>query len=377
MKGYHSGDGGHALDRARGETGDVVVEEEDVDDHDRDAREQRPRHERAPEVDVAADQVRGDAHHGGLVRRLRDEGERVGELVPAEREAEEHGADDPGDGHRQHDLRQRLHARRPVHEGALLDLARDGPEVAHEEPGAERHQEGRVDDHERVDRVGEPEPHHDLREREEEQGGRDEVGDEDGGAEGGGAAEAQPRQAVAGQDRDDHGDRRRHDGDEQAVLHPGDEVGLLEEERVVIHDHAALDPEGDGLEVVQLGVRLEGRHDHEIEGEEHEEHVGRQVRVREHVRPDAGAAAPGRGHGYSFLHVAELEEHHHRQEGEDEEGDRRALAEVAALEADLVGEGGEEMGRVDRAPAGQHLDDVEVAEGEDRREENDHARAPA
>src|SRR6185295_14519121 len=86
-----------ALDRAGGETGDIVVEEEDVHDHDRDARQQRPRHERAPEVDVAADQVRGDTDHGRLVRRLRDEGERVGELVPAEREAEEHGADDPGD----------------------------------------------------------------------------------------------------------------------------------------------------------------------------------------------------------------------------------------------------------------------------------------
>jgi hypothetical protein len=69
----------------------------------------------------------------------------------------------------------------------------------------------------------------------------------------------------------------------------------------VVHDHAALDPEWDRLEVVQLGVRLEGRYDHEIEGEEHEEDVGRQVRIGEDVRSDAGAAAPGRGHGYSLL----------------------------------------------------------------------------
>jgi len=45
---------------------------------------------------------------------------------------------------------------------------------------------------------------------------------------------------------------------------------------------------------------------------------------------------------------------------------------LPALEADLVGEGGEEMGRVDRAASGQHLHDVEVREGEDRREENHH-----
>src|SRR5215475_12529954 len=74
-----------------------------------------------------------------------------------------------------------------------------------------------------------------------------------------------------------------------------------------------------------------------------------------------------------FPDVAELEEHHHRQKGEDEEGDRRALAEVAALEADLVGEGGEEVGRVNRAAAGQDLEDVEVPEGEDGREKDHHA----
>src|SRR4030095_8480764 len=57
-----------ALDRTGREAGDVVAKEEDVDHHDGDAREQRAGHERAPEVDVAADQVRGDADHGGLVR---------------------------------------------------------------------------------------------------------------------------------------------------------------------------------------------------------------------------------------------------------------------------------------------------------------------
>src|SRR5262249_30809529 len=73
-------------------------------------------------------------------------------------------------------------------------------------------------------------------------------------------------------------------------------------------------------------------------------------------------------------HVAKLEEYHQGQAREDEEGDRATLSEVAALETDLVRHGSEEMGRVDRASARQHLDDIEVAEGEDRRKEDDHGQ---
>ena len=47
--------------------------------------------------------------------------------------------------------------------------------------------------------------------------------------------------------------------------------------RVVVDDDAGLHPERDRLEVVQLGVRLERRHEHEIEGEEREEHEGHEV----------------------------------------------------------------------------------------------------
>ena len=49
--------GDRLLHRAGGEAGDVVVEEEDVEDHDRHRAEHRARHQRAPEVDVAADQL--------------------------------------------------------------------------------------------------------------------------------------------------------------------------------------------------------------------------------------------------------------------------------------------------------------------------------
>src|SRR5947207_2223833 len=128
------------LHRAGREPGDVVVEEEDVDADDRHRREHRPGHERAPVVDVATDQVRGDADDRGLVGALRDEGEGVDELVPAQREAEERRADDAGHGHREHDPGERLHPGGAVDERALLDLPRHRPEVAHEEPRAEGHE---------------------------------------------------------------------------------------------------------------------------------------------------------------------------------------------------------------------------------------------
>src|SRR4026209_2906478 len=49
-----------AFDGACGEAGDVVVEEEHVDDDDRDAGDEGAGHQRAPEVDGAAEEVRGD-----------------------------------------------------------------------------------------------------------------------------------------------------------------------------------------------------------------------------------------------------------------------------------------------------------------------------
>src|SRR5947207_195558 len=60
---------GLALDGA-GEAGDVVLDEERIDDRDGDRAEQRPRHELAPEVDVATDEL-GDHADGNrfLLRR--------------------------------------------------------------------------------------------------------------------------------------------------------------------------------------------------------------------------------------------------------------------------------------------------------------------
>src|SRR5712692_2625511 len=77
----------------------------------------------------------------------------------------------------------------------------------------------------------------------------------------------------------------------------------------------------------------------------------------------------------SFLSdVAELEEHDGRQHREEEERDGRPLPEVASVEADLVGERGEEVRGVDRTAAREHPHDVEVGEGENRRKQDHHGQ---
>src|SRR4051812_3344836 len=66
------------LDRA-GHAGDVVFDEERVDDRHRNGADQRAGHERAPEENVAADQLGGDANRHGLLLGRRQEHQRIDE----------------------------------------------------------------------------------------------------------------------------------------------------------------------------------------------------------------------------------------------------------------------------------------------------------
>src|SRR6266849_3435334 len=86
-----------------GEAGDVVLDEEGIDEGHRDRPEQGPGHELAPEVDVAADQLRHHADRDGLLLRGGQEHERVDELVPRQREGEDAGGEDAGHGDREDD----------------------------------------------------------------------------------------------------------------------------------------------------------------------------------------------------------------------------------------------------------------------------------
>src|SRR5438876_884859 len=70
--------------------------------------------------------------------------------------------------------------------------------------------------------------------------------------------------------------------------------------------------------------------------------------------------------------VTQLEEDDHGEHREEEERDRRSLAEVAALQADLIGERREQVRGVHGTAAREDLHDVEVAEREDGGEEDHH-----
>src|SRR3981189_3634295 len=70
-----------SFDRA-GKAGNIVFDKERIDDRHRDRAQQRARHQRSPEEDVAADQLRGDAHGNGLLVRRGQEDEGVDEFVP-------------------------------------------------------------------------------------------------------------------------------------------------------------------------------------------------------------------------------------------------------------------------------------------------------
>src|SRR3546814_17351231 len=59
-------------------------------------------------------------------------------------EGEDAGRDQAGHRQRQGDLPDDLNARRAVDQGAFLQLVGDRLEITHQQPGAERDQEGRV-----------------------------------------------------------------------------------------------------------------------------------------------------------------------------------------------------------------------------------------
>src|SRR5258705_6737216 len=90
--------GGRLALHGAGQAGDVVLDEEGVDEGHRHRAQQRARHELPPEVDVAADELGDYAHRYRLALRGGQEDERVNELVPGQRESEDTGGEDTGDG---------------------------------------------------------------------------------------------------------------------------------------------------------------------------------------------------------------------------------------------------------------------------------------
>src|SRR4051794_27750376 len=115
---------GSTLDGAGGQAGDIVLDEEGIDDGDRDRAEQGRGHQLAPVEDVAAHQLGDGADRHGAHLGLGQEDQRVEELVLRQGEGEDAGRDEAGATQRQHDLRRGLQPARAVDPGGILEFAR-------------------------------------------------------------------------------------------------------------------------------------------------------------------------------------------------------------------------------------------------------------
>src|SRR5437762_346524 len=277
---------GLALDGA-GEAGDVVLDEERIDDRDGDRAEQRPRHELAPEVDVATDELGDHADGNRFLLRRGEEDQRVDELVPRQREGEDPRREDAGHRDREDDPHHGAEARGPVDPPALLQLLRDRLEVAHEEPRAERDQERRVGEDQRPRRVAELEVADDVGERDEEQRRRHEICHEDRGAERARQRELQARERVPREQTAEERDDRRHHRDEERVPQPDGER-RLRHEIAEVRERGRERPERrvvDGApRAVELAVRADRRDQHPVERKQRADYEGGERDVEEHPR---------------------------------------------------------------------------------------------
>src|SRR5437867_840944 len=267
------------LHGAGGGTGDVVVDEERVDDRHGDRAEQRPRHQLAPVKDVAADEL---GHHPDRYRAhlaLGQEDQRVQEFVLGQREGEDPGRQEPGRAQRQHDPGHGLEAAGAVDACRLLELARDALEVAHEQPRRERNQQRRVRQHDRGQRVAELQPIDDVRHRDEQQRLGDEIRRRDTDGDDGRARKPEPREPV-GDHRGDHdGGQCGHHRHQHRVVRPRQEIRLVEQVDVVL-ECRLVDDERHDLGTVELTVGLDRRDQHPVEGKQHGDQQQRQRQVQ-------------------------------------------------------------------------------------------------
>src|SRR6266550_829638 len=122
------------------QTGDVVLDEERIKRCNGKRAEQRARHQRAPVVDIAFDELRDNADRHCFDFGRRDERQRIDELVPGKRKRENARRDQTRDRKRQDNPHEYLPAARAVDQRAFLELIWDRFEVTHQEPRAKRNQ---------------------------------------------------------------------------------------------------------------------------------------------------------------------------------------------------------------------------------------------
>src|SRR5216683_8386174 len=161
-----------------------MLDEERVENDPRQRARQRARPKRSPAIDVAVDELVDDRDRHRLVRGRLQEGQRIDEFVPAQREGEDERRDQPGDRQRQDDLDENLPARRAVDQCAFLELIGNGLEISHQEPGRERDQKGGIDEDKRQRRVEQAVGLDDGGQRNEQDRRRHQIGEEDQYADG-------------------------------------------------------------------------------------------------------------------------------------------------------------------------------------------------
>src|ERR1700675_1043283 len=180
------------LDRADGETGDESVEEQIVQERDGETGDETGSHERAPVVDIAANQKDRDARSNDLGRFGRDEGESVDKFLGHQGEGKDYDCENAGGGDGDHQFEEGAKASEAVDHGGVLQFTGNRFEKPHEKPDGKRNGKRRINENQCPERILQPKKSNDSGERNEEECRRDEISKEDGDAE---ALAAAPREA--------------------------------------------------------------------------------------------------------------------------------------------------------------------------------------
>ena len=144
-------------------------------------------------------------------------------------------------------------------------------EIAHEQPGRERDQDGRIGQDQGERAVEQAILEDDDRERDEQDRGRHQIGEEDHAADRARAPVAHAHDRVGGHHARDQRQRGRADRDVHGVPHPARIVGL-EQQLVEMLERRVDDPPGIvGLHVDQLVVRFDAGQRHPVEREQQDD----------------------------------------------------------------------------------------------------------
>ena len=211
-----------------------------------------------------------------------------------EREGENDDGQDACERNRHHHLDERAEPRQAVDHGGVLEVARNRLVEAHQEPGAERHREARIDEHERPESVLQAERGDDARERDEQDRRRHKIGEKDRDPERLCPGTGHACECVSSGDRQRERDRDDGNADESRIDQPLEVLRILEQHPQMIQRRRVVEQIRVVRGVVEILRGLESRDQHPIEGEGEERHEEDEDRLV--AEPGAGAArACGRG----------------------------------------------------------------------------------